>query len=332
VVVGGDARPPAELDLRLRVSGNQLVDAAGEPVQLRGVNRSGAEFVCVKGRGIFDGPADAASVAAMQTWRITAVRVPLNALCWLGDEAVPARFRGAPYRRAITEYVATLNDAGIVAILDLHRTAPQGEAADKQQIMPDADHSLVFWESVAEAFADTPGVLFDLYNEPYDVSWSCWRDGCTTPAGWRAAGMQDLVDAVRQAGAQQPLLVGGLQWANDLTEWLTHRPRDPLNQLVAAFHTYPFMSCADAACWNREIAPVARVVPVVTGELGGDEGCRASSFVESYTTWANDHSISWLAWTWNTWRCDSSRPLIRSYDGTPTEYGRSVREALLGPS
>jgi endoglucanase len=269
-------------------------------------------------------------VAAMREWNINAVRVPLNAHCWLGIEGIPSRFRGTSYRLAITNYVNTLNDAGIVAILDLHWTAPRQLPADRQRIMPDADHSIPFWESVAETFASTPGVLFDLYNEPHDVDWSCWRDGCVTPRGWRAAGMQELVNAVRQAGAAQPLLVGGLGWANDLSGWLAYRPRDPLGQLVAAFHVYPFMSCAESGCWNRDIAPVARVVPVVTGEVGGGGSCKRSRFVETYTAWADAHMISWLAWTWNTWRCDTNLPLIESYDGTPTAYGRSVREALAG--
>jgi endoglucanase len=319
-----------EDDLLMRVSGNELVDAGGEPVQLRGVNRSGAEFACVQGKGIFDGPTDAASVAAMREWNINAVRVPLNTHCWLGNEDVPARFRGAPYRLAVTNYVATLNDAGMVAILDLHWTAPRHLAADRQRIMPDADHAISFWSSVAETFAATPGVLFDLYNEPHDVDWSCWRDGCTTPGGWRAVGMQELVDAVRQAGASQPVLLGGLGWANDLSGWLAHRPSDPSAQVVAAFHVYPHMSCRDIDCWDREIAPVARVVPVVTGEVGGAGNCERSEFVETYTGWADDHRISWLAWTWNAWNCETNLPLIRSYDGEPTAYGRAVREALAG--
>ena len=50
---------------RVHVSGNRLVNSHGRPVVLHGVNRSGAEFVCVQGNGIFDGPSDAASVQAI---------------------------------------------------------------------------------------------------------------------------------------------------------------------------------------------------------------------------------------------------------------------------
>jgi hypothetical protein len=321
-------QPVAHPNLRLRVSGNELVDEAGVPVRLRGVDRSGTEFACVKDRGIFDGPSDSSSVAAMRTWNINVVRIPLNAHCWLGTKDVPAPYRGAPYRQAIVDYVTTLNNAGIVAVLDLHRTSPPGKPTDRTQAMPDADTSIPFWKSVGKTFAATPGVLFDLYNEPHDVSWSCWRDGCAMPGGWRAAGMQQLVDVVRQAGARQPILVGGLGWANDLSGWLTFRPKDPAGQLVASFHAYPFMGCKNSSCWDREVLPVSRVVPVVTGEFGGGKGCTLSPFVDRYLTWAEAHAVSWLAWTWDTWKCTEGHALIRSYDGTPTAYGSLIRAAL----
>jgi endoglucanase len=81
-------------------------------------------------------------------------------------------------------------------------------------------------------------VLFDLYNEPHGISWRCWRDGCVLPAGWRTAGMQALVDAVRSGGARQPIIVTGLAWGNGLASWLRYRPHDPAGQLVAGFHVY----------------------------------------------------------------------------------------------
>jgi endoglucanase len=67
----------------LRVSGNKLVDASNNVVHLRGVNRSGTEYACVQGWGIFDGLSNAASIEAMTNWHVNVVRVPLNEDCWL---------------------------------------------------------------------------------------------------------------------------------------------------------------------------------------------------------------------------------------------------------
>jgi endoglucanase len=288
---------------------------------LHGVNRSGAEYACVQGWGMFDGPVDTQSVAAIAAWHVDAVRVPLNEDCWLGINGVKPQYGGSTYRIAIASFVVRLNAAGMVAILDLHWNAPGRRLATGQQQMPDADHSVAFWRSVATVFRRNPNVVFDLYNEPHDVSWRCWRDGC---GPW--AGMQRLVNAVRAAGARQPLMLGGLAWSNDLSGWLRWEPRDPLHQLVASFHLYNFNTCAEATCWARTIQPVAARVPVVTGELGEND-C-AHGFIDTYMPWADAAGISYLGWTWDTWNCNSGPALISGYDGTPTAFGAGFQEHL----
>jgi hypothetical protein len=169
-------------------------------------------------------------------------------------------------------------------------------------------------------------VIFDVYNEPHDVGWRCWRDGCLV-GGWRAAGMQQLVTAIRRAGARQPIMLGGLAWSNDLSQWLRWRPRDPRHQLIASFHLYNFNTCSTVSCWDRTVAPVAKRVPVVTGELG-ESDC-AHGFIDGYMAWADAHGISYLGWTWDTWDCRAGPALIKSYDGTPTAFGVGLRDHLV---
>jgi endoglucanase len=301
--------------LALIVSGNHLVNGAGKTVRLIGVNRSGLEYACIQGWGFSDGPTDAASIAVMKTWRIDAVRVPLNESCWLGINGVKPQYGGAPYRTYVAAFVKRLNAAGLVAILDLHWNV------NGQENMPDKAHSPTFWSSVARTFKGNRSVIFDLYNEPHDVSWKCWRDGCG-----RWAGMQQLVNAVRAAGGRQPLMLGGLAWSNDLSGWLKWRPRDPLHQLIASFHLYNFNSCMTAACWDSTIKPVAAVVPVVTGELGEND-C-AHDFIDTYMPWADAAGVSYLGWTWDTWDCKSGPALISGYDGTPTDFGAGFKAHL----
>src|SRR6266576_3024236 len=110
--------------LTVRVVGNHLVNAQGATLQLRGVNRSGTQYACMEGWGIFDGPSDQASVDAMASWKMNAVRVNGNEDCALGINGVPTAYAGANYINALKAYIAKLHAAGIYVILDLHHNAP----------------------------------------------------------------------------------------------------------------------------------------------------------------------------------------------------------------
>ncbi len=308
----------------LHVSGTHIVDGNGAVLQLNGVDRSGTEYACIQGWGIFDGPSDPASVAVIASWHVHIVRVPMNEDCWLGINGVSQQYGGAAYRNAIAGYVATLEAAGMNVILELHLSAPGSNPATGQEKMPDADHSPDFWRSVATAFGSDQAVVFDLFNEPHDVSWGCWRDGCMVD-GWQAAGMQSLVDAVRSTGATNVLMVGGLGWSGDLTKWRKFRPTDPLGQLVASWHQYDFSNCgSDPSCWKANVQGVGGVAPILLGEIG-ETDC-AHGFVDTLMRWLDRRGIGYVAWTWDDWpNCDGGPTLIADYDGTPTGYGVGVR-------
>jgi len=312
--------------LVVRVKGSQLVDAQGQPLRLLGVDRSGTEYACIEHLGIFAGPTDGNSIAAMKSWDINAVRLPLNEDCWLGINGAPVAFSGRHYRAAIEQYVRRLNQAGLFVILDLHWSAPGADGAYGQQPMADLDHAPAFWSSVARAFKSDPAVVFDLFNEPYGISWSCWLAGCQLPDGWRTAGMQTLVYAVRSTGARQPIIATGIGWGNNLTSWLRYEPYDPDNQLIAGFHAYGWLSCSNVTCWRNNLLPVAQVVPIVTTELG--EGNCSGTFITQFMKWADASDVSYLGWSWNPAGC-SAPALIRSWDGQPTNFGASLRANLL---
>lgn len=312
----------------LRVAGNQLMDANGAPVWLYGVNRSGTEFACVQGWGIFSGPTDDASVQQLVAAHVHAVRLPLNEDCWLGINGdIERGYIGAPYRSEVTNYVSRLVAHRIYAILDLHWVAAGTTTAKPSQRMPDADHGIAFWQDVARAFANQPGVLFDLYNEPHDVDWGCWKSGlCTKQTGYAAAGMQQLLDTVRGTGAHNVVLVEGVRWANDLTGLLANWPSDLDHNLVASAHIYVGNECQDTSCWQSQMGPVAAMVPLVIGEFGPyryNNSALDLSAGNTLVTWADTTPgvAGYLAWTWNVGFGITS--LLADPDGTNlTPYGQ----------
>jgi len=333
-VIGPDSDAgPASMLKGLHVSGNRIVNGSNQAVQLRGVNRSGSEYACIKGMGVFDGPVDDASIAAMTGWKINTVRVPLNETCWLGINGVNAAYSGQAYQKVIAEYVARLVQHQVIPILELHWSAPTTWQADRQQAMPDRDHSITFWKEVATAFAAIDTVVFDPFNEPFpdsnsdsEVAWTCWRDGGTCPGfDFQAAGMQELVTAIRGAGAQNLILLGGVHYASAFTGWLSHKPSDPAGNLAASWHVYNFTPCNDATCWNGPISALAATVPVVATEIGQDD-C-GDSFIKSVMGFLDQKQMSYLAWTWDAWGdCFS---LIADYKGNPKgAYGQTFKSHL----
>jgi hypothetical protein len=318
------------IPVEIHVRGNRLVNRAGQLVRLLGVDRSGTEYSCVDGsHAIFSGPVDEDSIAAMSSWHINAVRVPLNEDCWLGINGVDPAISGYAYRAAISAYLGALHTAGLVTILDLHWAAPDDALSNYQGIMADADHGPAFWSSVAGWFRHDPAVMFDLYNEPAAISWECWRSGCRTIDRWQTAGMQALIDAVRATGAKQPILVGGLSYAEDLSGWLTHPLHDPARQLTASVHVYnegPGSGCHAVSCWDRTIPAVAATTPVVTTELG--EFGSGNDFLATYVNWLQTKpslSISVIGWSWDAALGEGGPSLITSYAGTPTPFGEGLK-------
>jgi endoglucanase len=355
---GSTAWPPVT---GLSVRGNQIIDQGGSPVRLLGVNVSGTEYACIEGWGLFDQP-DAqdtqglsAMVDRMASWsRANTVRVPLNEQCWLGI-GVRRAYGGAKYQAAIHDFVQLLRGRGFAVVLDLHRSAPGKARSLEQEQMPDRDHSLEFWRQVATAYRDDTGVLFDAFNEPWpfadpdsDRAWQCWRDGgCQLPAQngggtYTAAGMSEIVQAIRSTGAPNVIALGGVHWAEVLSRWLEYRPADPLGNLIASFHNYSYNQyCRDAGCYDTVLAEVASAVPLYAGELGPDTGnkvlkvgqeCPADSvqgtgFADKILDWLDAHQASYTAWAWNAWGdCYS---LISDAQGTPTQiWGEQVRARL----
>ncbi|XP_054290757.1 endoglucanase-like [Macrosteles quadrilineatus] len=314
--------------------------------QLKGVNRSGFEYSCVKDLGISEGPLDDNAVNTMKSWNINAVRIPLNEDCWLGLNNFKAEYTGDKYRNAVINYVKRLRQNNIKVVLDLHWTDGiykgdgQGECVDErakcQKPMPDRLNAPTFWKSVANEFKNDNGVIFDLFNEPFpekvmndkSKAWQCWRDGGNACTGfaYEVAGMQELVNAVRSTGAKNLVMVGGIAWANDLSQWLTYKPNDEANNMAAAWHSYDHNACNNQNCWESTVAPIAEQYPVIVGEIG-EHGC-THNYIDKLLKWLDSKNINYIAWVWNTWDCSSGPALIQDYNGTPTNFGVGYKEHL----
>ena len=194
---------------QLHVSGNKLVNAAGQQVMLHGVDRSGTEYACVQGNGIFDGRVDQAAVTAMQNWGVNAVRVPLNEACWNAESYVTAAYAG----HQLHQRDQVLRQP---AERQRHRGDP-GPALDRRRLhravgrllvgagdLPEADARRGAGDPVLDARWPTPSRATTRSSSTCSTSrtrpapttttgqgWQCWVDGGTcTGISYPVAGMQ----------------------------------------------------------------------------------------------------------------------------------------------
>jgi len=319
----------------LHAMGSTLVDGSGNAVRLHGVNRAGLEYACIQGWGFFDGPSDDNSLAAIASWKSNSVRILLNEDCWLGINGVPAQYGGTNYQQVVSDFADRIWAHGMYPVVTLHHSAPGTTPATGQSPMPDMDHTVTFWSQVAAMFAARPNVVLELFNEPYPdnnqdttAAWTCWRDGGTcSGVSYQAAGMATLLNAVRQAGANNLVLLGGVEYSNALSQFASYVPSDPAKNVGAAWHVYNFNTCNNTTCYNGTVAPVATQYPIVATEIGEDD-C-GGSFITTLMGWLDSKQQSYMAWTWDTW--GNCLDLISDYSGTPTSpYGTTFKNHLAG--
>jgi endoglucanase len=346
--------------LSVRVQGDHFIDANSEPIQLRGVNVSGLEFVAVQGWDAADPwGGGAPNFSAIQTWKSNTVRLPLNEASWLGYTCIDGTGAsrnpdpGGNYKATVQKAVTEATAAGLYVILDLHWTAPKNFCPLAQNPMADTDNSLNFWTSIATTFKGYPNVLFEMFNEPYlywitagETDWGVLMQGGTetqfvTGNGsaytanytWQVAGMQQMLNAVRATGATNVVLIAGVTWAQDLSQWAANAPKDPLKQIAAVWHAYPDSgTVGDPNAALPKLGSVAYTYtksvltagyPVLITEFGDHNaaGTVGSPFVSNLLPWADAHGASYTGWTWNAWE-DKDNILIKDDTGTPSDgYG-----------
>jgi hypothetical protein len=314
--------------LNLHVRGNMLVGQDNKQVILQGVNIPSLEW-SNEGEHIMQ------SVdVALKGWHSNCIRLPLCQDRWFGKAAYQ-NDNGDAYRKLVDAVVKEVGASHAYVLLDLHWSdAGQWGKMIGQHSMPD-DNSLSFWENAAERYKNQPSVLFDLYNEPRDVSLEVWKNGGMVDEKekdsmihYHSPGMQKLVDVIRKLGAKNVLVAGGLDWAYDLTGIVNGfaLKDNNGNGIMYASHIYPWKRD-----WDGKVGIAAVKYPVIIGEVG----CEPDPHQEDTAVWAPKvldfiriNKLSWTAWCLHP---GATPRLISDWNYTPTPYwGKYVKEALQG--
>jgi len=286
---------------RLSVAGNRIVIAAtGQPVLLRGINRSGLEYSEPGEDGFLlsAGITPHEIRALARDWNCDIVRLPFNQ-----DWALRGRggHTGEDYLSALDRVIAWCGGESMYALLDLQwLQADQPYGPDRQFIapLPDAE-SAVLWEMLAERYRGEPGVLFDLYTEPHDVTAAQWNEAA-----------QKLADSVWRRAPEALVFVAGTNWAYDLRGVRVEGPA-----VVYSTHVYE----RKTPDWDQAFGLRARSEAVFAGEWGGEAGHRA--WGRRLSRYFDGLGMGWCAWGW-----PDKPPILQRH--ACTAFGQVVREAL----
>lgn len=213
----------------LTTEGSQLRTPDGTAVQLRGVMVPDPATLAADGRFERELVADVAATGA------NVLRVPVHPGTWADDDDYLWRYLDPIARWA--------GEEGLYVILDWHviGDVATGSAPDDPELFAaDLDETRAFWTAVAAHFANAPHVLFELVNEPQGITADDWRDVAS-----------ELTALVRAQGAPQPVIVGGTEYARDLS-WLADGGVDD-DEVVYATHVYPIHGRAGWQAWFGDV-------------------------------------------------------------------------------
>jgi endoglucanase len=327
----GIAAPP-----QLKVSGTHLVNEKGERVRLRGVNCASMEWTSDGEKHILD-----TVKAAIQDWKVNVVRLPLSQDRWFG-KAPEQKDEGKAYRDLVKKVIDFCSDHDCYVMPDLHWSdAGEWGKTIGQHCLPDRG-SLAFWKDFAPVYKNNPAVIFDLYNEPFRVTWDEWKAGGKvtergrTPLTYDAVGMPALFDAVRTTGAKNVVVLGGLDWSYDMSGFLKgYTVADPTgNGVVYANHAYPNKGDT-VPKWVAKMKAAAEKMPVLVGEFGAEQagpsappkGVDAEQWVKEVLAALEENQWDWIAWDLHPF---AGPRLVSDWNYTPTpKFGKHVKDALL---
>ena len=266
----------------LHVQGNLLKDPSGNTVILRGVDLTDLAVVTKHGKTapqLIDLATDSA-----QGWYAHVVRLAVypDAIDQTaGWNANPDAYFNTYLNPAINECVARQ----IYCIIDWHYITDYSSGAVNTA-------TTNFWNYVAPRYANTPNVIFELYNEPTTPNnWSTWK---STAQPW--------VNLIRAAAPNNIILIGSPQWSQT-TNNAASSPFSGSN-LMYVVHIYP--QHGGQSTWDSWVGNTSNTVPYFITEYGWQNGGgnptsgTTSGFGVPFENYLDSKGLSSTAWVFDT--------------------------------
>ena len=180
------AQSPVDIHGNLQVSGNQILNQYGEAVSLAGMSMFWSNTN-------WGGEAYYTSEVVdwlVEDWGITVIRAAM------GVEASGGYIWDASNKDRVKLIVEEAIAKGIYVIIDWH----SHHAEDYE------DEAIAFFEEMATLYGEYPNVIYEIYNEPVQISWP----DIIKPYA------EQVIDAIRQIDEDNLIVVGNPTWSQDV--------------------------------------------------------------------------------------------------------------------
>ncbi|MBN2738609.1 MAG: cellulase family glycosylhydrolase [Spirochaetales bacterium] len=197
------------------------------------------------------------------------------------------------YRNRIKALINDAIAANIYVVVDWHILNDKDPWSNNYY-----NESRAFFEDIAQTFSDSDNILFELCNEPKQVSFT----GTIKPyAEHVLAGIRKYSDNI--------VIVGTPTWSQDIDQVVGNKISSNLGRgVMYALHFY----AATHYQWLRDKGQNALNggVPVMLSEWGtvsaSGDGSIDLGNSGTWMDWADQHNISWFNWSWSVRRESSA--------------------------
>ena len=323
----------------LITAGNQMLRADDmSRVLLRGINRSGLEYSEPNAEGFLS----AARITQDEIreivvgWHANVLRIPFNQdWCLNGRGSHSAE----EYLASLDQVIKWAAELGAYTILDLQWldvetvygttiNPAQGRTANHVPPTPN-EQSILLWQTLATRYRDETAVIFDLLNEPHNALDDDLHPLNLIDSGGNVVASNDtlltarewskwasvLVAAIRERKPDGIVMVGGVDWAFDLTAIHVNAPN-----IVYSTHIYSNRKRKD---WSKALGR-HREIPIFVGEWGGTE--QELEFGAEIASELRSLEVGWTAWSWRDFPPLVEAPGAPAFK--PTPFGSLVRNEL----
>lgn len=250
---------------RLQVQGNRLVDAHGQPVQLRGMSLFWSQWM-----GQYYNPE--AIRWLRDDWHCTVVRAAMGVGSG-GYLSHPEQER----QKVVTVIDAAIK-LGIYVIIDWHDHNAQQNTAAAQK----------FFGEMAERYKGAPNVLYEIYNEPLDNA--SWANDIKLYS-------EAVIGTIRQHDPNGIVICGTRTWSQRVDE----AAQDPIAGKNIAYTLHFYAGTHKQGLRDIAATALRKGVALFVTECGTTEasGNGPVNTAETQKWWQflDDNHISWCCWS-----------------------------------